>query len=289
MANMAQIPLDHQSLFSRRVLDRNLPVSPVPEAHQRLLSDWAMAIRDGSLRRRSEQQIRGPFIEKFFVKLLGYQPFGSGNAAYTVSEEARTGTGSADLALGHFGPATHKVVAPVELKGADTPNLDISLPGRHKSPVQQVWEYAMDTPHAKFLVLSNMLEIRLYAVGYTRRVYERFDLLELADDPAQYHRFMRVLGADQLLGGFTAQLLDESIRREQEITRALYADYKRWRIHLIAALADANGMDPGAMIAPSQKLLDRVLFVAFAQQRALLPPHTLEDVHNGGSASIHRN
>ncbi len=243
-----------------------------------------MAIRDGSLRRRSEQQIRGPFIEKFFVKLLGYQPFGSGNAAYTVSEEARTGTGSADLALGHFGPATHKVVAPVELKGADTPNLDISLPGRHKSPVQQVWEYAMDTPHAKFLVLSNMLEIRLYAVGYTRRVYERFDLLELADDPAQYHRFMRVLGADQLLGGFTAQLLDESIRREQEITRALYADYKRWRIHLIAALADANGMDPGAMIAPSQKLLDRVLFVAFAQQRALLPPHTLEDVHNGGSA-----
>lgn len=284
MAPMAQIPLDHQSLFSRRVLDKNLPVSPVPEAHQRLLSDWAMAIRDGSLRHRSEQQIRGPFIEKFFIKLLGYRPFGSGSAEYTVSEEARTGAGSAGSALGHFGPTMHKIVAPVELKGANTPNLDISLPGRHKSPVQQVWEYAMDTPHAKFLVLSNMLEVRLYAVGYTRRVYERFDLLELADDPAQYHRFMRVLGADQLLGGFTAKLLDESVRREQEITRALYVDYKRWRIQLITALAHANGMGPGTLIAPSQKLLDRVLFVAFAQQRALLPPNTLQDVHSGGSA-----
>ena len=80
MAPVAQIPLDHPSLFSRRVLDRSLPASPVPEAHQRLLIDWANAVHDGSLRHRSEQQIRGPFIEKFFVKLLGYRPFGSGSA-----------------------------------------------------------------------------------------------------------------------------------------------------------------------------------------------------------------
>lgn len=281
---MAQIPLDHQSLFSRRVLDRNLPTTAVPEAHKKLLTEWASAIRDGSLRRRTERQIRGPFIEKFFVKLLGYQPFGSGSASYTVSEEAKTGAGSADLALGRFGPDAHQVLAPVELKAADTPNLDISMPGRHKSPVQQVWEYAMDTPHAKFLVLSNMLEVRLYAVGHTRRVYERFDLLDLADDPAVYHRFMRALSADQLLGGHTAKLLDESSRIEQEITRSLYTDYKRWRVQLITALSHANDLEPSRLIAPSQKLLDRVLFVAFAQQRGLLPRNTLQDVHNGGSA-----
>ena len=281
---MAQIPLDHQSLFSRRVLDKNLSQESVPAVHQQLLSEWAEAIRDGSLRRRSEQQIRGPFIERFFVKLLGYRPFGSGSAPYTVSEEARTGAGSADAALGHFGPDGDTVVAPVELKGADSPNLDISMPGRQKSPVQQVWEYAMDTPHAQFLVLSNMLEIRVYAVGYTRRVYERFDLLDVADDPAEYHRLMRVLSADQLLGGHTASLLDESAKREREITRELYADYKRWRIQLITALAHANDLAPGALIGPSQKLLDRVLFVAFAQQRGLLPANTLQDVHHSGSA-----
>ena len=281
---MAQIPLDHLPLFSRRVLDKNLSQEAVPAVHQQLLSEWAATIRDGSLRRRGEQQIRGPFIERFFVKLLGYLPFGSGSAPYTVSEEARTGAGSADAALGHFGPAGDTVVAPVELKGADTPNLDISMPGRQKSPVQQVWEYAMDTPHAKFLVLSNMLEIRVYAVGHTRRVYERFDLLDVADDPAEYHRLMRVLSADQLLGGHTASLLDESTKREREITRELYADYKRWRIQLITALAHANDLAPGALIGPSQKLLDRVLFVAFAQQRGLLPANTLQDVHHSGSA-----
>jgi hypothetical protein len=261
---MAQIPLDHQPLFSRRVLDKSLPTSAIPEHHKSLLDAWAQAIRDGSLRHRSEQQARGPFIEKFFVRLLGYRPFGHGSTEFTVSEETRTGSGSADLALGHFGPGFGKVLAPVELKGADTPNLDISMPGRQKSPVQQVWEYAMDTPHAKFLVLSNMLEIRLYAVGYTRRVYERFDLLDLADDAAEYHRFMRVLSADQLLGGHTASLLDESVKRELEVTRSLYADYRRWRIQLITALAQANDLDPGALNAPSQKLLDRVLFRLYA-------------------------
>lgn len=276
---MAQTPPDHQALFNARLLERVLPQAPVPPAHQQLLDEWAEAIRSGAIRQRSEQQIRGPFIQKFFVEMLGYVPFASASE-FTVTHEARTGTGSADVALGRFGAQGDEVVAPVELKGADTPNLDIMMPGRQKSPVQQVWEYAMDTPNCKFLVLSNMLEIRLYAVGHTRRVYERFDLLEVADNPRHYHRLLLLLGADQLLGGGTAQLLDESARVEKEITRALYQDYKSWRIQLITELAQANAREPGALIAPAQKLLDRVLFVAFAQQRGLLPANTLQDVHH---------
>lgn len=280
---MAQIPLDHQTLFNPRLLERQLGSDPVPEHHQQLLSEWAATIRDGSIRTRSERQIRGTFVQRFFVTLLGYQPFG-GTSQFTLTEEARAGTGSADVALGHFSAQGDEVVAPVELKGPGTSNLDIMMPGRHKSPVEQVWEYAMDVPGAKFLVLSNMLEIRLYAVGHTRRVYERFDLLEVAQNPREYHRLLLVLGADNLLGGRTGRLLDESAQVEKEITRQLYADYKNWRIQLIVALAHANDLTPGELIAPSQKLLDRVLFIAFAQQRGLMPLNTLQEVHNSGSA-----
>lgn len=279
---MAHTPLDHQPLFNRRLLERRLSGEPVPGHHQQLLTEWAAAIRDGSVRGRGERQLRGTFIQRFFVTLLGYQPFGSA-ADFTVTEEARAGTGSADLALGRFSARAAEVIAPVELKGPDTPNLDLVMPGRHKSPVQQLWEYAMDMPGARFLVLSNMLEIRVYAVGHTRRVYERFDLLQLAQDAREYHRLLLVLGADNLLGGHTARLLEESAQAEKEITRQLYADYRRWRIELIAALAQANDLPPGALIAPAQKLLDRVLFVAFAQQRGLLPANTLQDVHRSGS------
>jgi hypothetical protein len=152
--------------------------------------------------------------------------------------------------------------------------------------VQQAWEYAMDLPNCKFVLLSNMLEIRLYAVGHTRRVYERFDLLEVAEHPAHYQRLMLLLGADNLLSGRTLALLNESGQIEKQITRELYADYKRWRIQLITALAQANDLAPGALITPAQKLLDRVLFVAFAQQRGLLPADTLKSVNNSSGWAV---
>ena len=276
---MAQQPLDHQALFNARLIARSLTTVATPPAHQQLLDDWADTIRSGAIRGRSEQQIRGSFTQKFFVELLGYTAFGSATH-FTMGDENFVGKCRADIVLGHFGPNGDQVIAPVELKGADTPNLDVTMPGRYKSPVQQAWEYAMDTPNCKFLLVSNMLEIRLYAVGHTRRVYERFDLVEVADHPQHYQRLMLLLGADNLLGGRTAALLAESGQIEKQITRELYADYKRWRIQLITALAQANDLLPGALITPAQKLLDRILFVAFAQQRGLLPPNTLKSVHN---------
>lgn len=87
---------------------------------------------------------------------------------------------------GYFTGQHRRVVAPVELKGGDTQNLDAIMPGRHKSPVQQAWEYANDTRDCQWVLLSNMLEIRLYAVSHTRQVYERWDILDLADSDAEY-------------------------------------------------------------------------------------------------------
>jgi N-6 DNA Methylase/TaqI-like C-terminal specificity domain len=282
---MAQSPLDHQTLFNARLLARSVIAAPVPEAHQQIVDDWAVEIRSGAIKRRSEQQIRAAFTEKFFIQLLGYQRFGSGQA-FTLADESYVGKGRADVMLGQFSTQGDVGMVPVELKGADTTNLDVMMPGRYKSPVQQAWEYAMDLPHCKFVMVTNMLEIRLYAVGYTRRVYERFDLADLASSPQQYQRLMLLLGASNLLGGRTAELLTESALIEKQITRELYADYKRWRIQLITALAQTNAMAPGELITPSQKLLDRVLFVAFAQQRGLLPAGTLASVHNSSGWAV---
>lgn len=276
---MAPSPLDHPALFNARLLKRSVLDEPTPPAHQRILNDWAETIRSGAIRQRSEQQIRGAFTHQFFIWLLGYQAFGAGTD-YTLADENHIGKGRADVVLGRFGPKGDQLCVPVELKGADTPNLDVMMPGRYKSPVQQAWEYAMDLPDCKFLVLSNMLEIRLYAVGHTRRVYERFDMLDLAASSYEYQRFRLLLSAEHLLGGRTLTLLSESGLIEKQITRELYADYKRWRIQLISALAHANDLAPGALITPAQKLLDRILFVAFAQQRGLLPADTLKSVNS---------
>lgn len=276
------MPSLHAPLFNRRFLNQRAATHPAPPEHKKALCDWADAIRSGALRKLKESEVRGPFIQRFFVEILGYRPFGSGTE-WTITTEKRTGSGSADAALGHFNNAAKTVVAPVELKGADTPDLDAIMPGRYKSPVQQVWEYAMDTPGCQFLLVSNMLEFRLYAVGHTRQVYERFDILELADSDAAYQRFRLLLSAENLLGGATEKLLSESGQAEKAITQKLYRDYKTWRISLLLALMQSNAREAEAMIEPAQKLLDRVLFVAFAEDRGLLPSKSLEQ------ASKHRD
>ncbi|MDP2825778.1 MAG: TaqI-like C-terminal specificity domain-containing protein [Sulfuritalea sp.] len=266
--------LFHQPLFNQRFLAQRAASQPTPPEHKRLLHDWAATIRNGSIRGQKESELRGPFIQRVFVELLGYRPFGSGSE-WTLNNEKRTGSGSADTALGFFGSAGKKVIAPVELKGADTPDLDAIMPGRHKSPVQQVWEYAMDTPGCQFLLVSNMVEIRLYAVGYTRQVFERFEILELADSDAAYQRFRLLLSAERLLSGETTKLLRESALAEKEITQKLYRDYKTWRINLLIALMQSTGRPAEELIEPVQKLLDRVLFIAFAEDRGLLPSKSL--------------
>ena len=271
--------LFHSPLFNQALLKKRLPTQPAPAEHKKILHDWAAAIRDGSLHKQKEVSIRGPFIRKFFVELLGYKPFGEGGAEWTVHEEQQTGPGSADAALGYFTPHGWRVVAPVELKGGDTQNLDAIMPGRHKSPVQQAWEYANDTKDCQWVLLSNMLEIRLYAISHTRQVFERWDILDLADSDAEYQRFQLLLGADNLLGGRTAQLLKDSAGADKEITQSLYRDYRQWRQTLIIALAQSNPGRPFTeIIEHAQTILDRVLFVAFAEDRELLPAHTLAQV-----------
>lgn len=274
-------PLNHQPLFNARLITRSCAADAVPLAHQQILRDWSETIGNKSIYQQKEQHIRNAFVQKIFCEVLGYSTFGS-SGGYTLADEKYVGKGRVDVVLGRFGnnnPQDDQILVPFELKGADTPDLDVMMSGRFKSPVQQVWEYAMDVPNAKFLLLTNMLEIRLYAVGHTRRVYERFDLLEIANNPAEYHRFQLLLSVNNLLGGRTLELLNESGAIEKQITRELYADYRRWRVQLIIALAQSNDLEPKVLIAPVQKLLDRILFVAFAQQRGLLPAGTLKSVH----------
>lgn len=275
--------LFRQPLFNARLLRKKLPLAPTPPRHKQILHDWAAAIRDGSLARQKESAVRGVFLQRLFHEVLGYQPFGGNPTAWSIEEEARLGPGSADAGLGEFSNAGKRIIAPVELKGADTRDLDAIMPGRHKSPVQQAWEYAMDTPGCRFVVLSNMVEIRLYAIGHTRQVYETWNLLDVADQDGEYQRLRFLLGADNLLSGATAKLLVESQDADKEITRRLYADYKTWRVNLIVALAQGNNLPFRDILHHAQTILDRVLFIAFAEDRELLPEHTLVECYR------HRN
>ena len=264
------------NLFNRKTLKRHIKADPIPSDHLAALEAWAELISSGRIERLKETALHGQFASKIVEGVLGYHG-PTGGADYNVSTEQNILRGSVDLALGRFGGKTPDIVAPFELKGADTRDLDAIMPGRNKSPVQQAWEYAMNARGVKWVLVSNLIELRFYGFGEGTSAYEEFRLDQLTD-PKEYARFMLLLSAENLLSGRTADLLKESRREDKDITDSLYQDYKDLRLKLLSAIQDADAeIAPLDAIALAQKILDRVLFIAFAEDTGLLPDNTLEN------------
>ena len=262
-----------QPLFSPKLIKARFAAQPIPEAHRDALQQWADSLKAG-LGRIKEESIRPAFLQRFFVDILGYQLMGG--LVWTLHHETNAAAGSADACLGTFTDGQRQVVAPFELKGPKTTNLEALMPGRHKSPVQQAWEYANDLPGSQFVLVSNCDEIRLYALGYGRAVYESWTAAELLD-PWRYASFTGLLSARNLLSGATQDLLKANALQEREITQALYSDYKTLRQELILGLHHLNPLVVFAdLVRHAQKLIDRLLFIAFAESRGLLPLGSIE-------------
>ncbi|SOE01784.1 Eco57I restriction-modification methylase domain-containing protein [Caenispirillum bisanense] len=261
-------------LFNRKTLKRQIQAAAIPPDHLATLNEWAELIRSGRIEKLKETALREDFGSKIVRGILGYRGPSSG-ASYTVSTEQAILGGSVDLALGRFGGTTPDIVAPFELKGAKTRDLDAIMPGRNKSPVQQAWEYAMNARGVKWVLVSNMVELRLYGFGEGTQAYETFRFDQLTD-PAEYSRFMLLLSEENLLSGRTLDLLKQSREEDKDITDSLYRDYKKLRLDLLGAVQTAD-KSIGSLdaIAIAQKILDRVLFIAFAEDTGLLPDNTL--------------
>ena len=262
------------NLFNRKTLARHIKPASLPEDHLAALEAWAELIRDGRIYSLKEVALHGQFTSKIVEGVLGYHG-PAGGAEYTVATEQTILRGSVDLALGRFGGKKPEILAPFELKGADTRDLDAIMPGRNKSPVQQAWEYAMNARGVKWVLVSNYIELRLYGFGEGTAAYESFRLDQLTNSD-EYARFMLLLSAENLLSGRTLDLLKESRREDKDITDKLYRDYKALRLQLLGAVQEADDtIEALDAIALAQKILDRVLFIAFAEDTGLLPDNTL--------------
>ena len=83
-----------------------------------------------------------------------------------------------------------------------------------------------------------------------------------------------------LLGVVTDALLRETDSAYKDVIDDLYQQYKAMRERLVAFLTGSSEgpkLATLAAIEPAQKILDRILFIAFAQRNGLLPDRLLED------------
>jgi len=301
MSNSSSFALFHRKTLNQALRNFVFPAD-LASRHQ-VIAQWITTLQQGTLDEIKEVSLHGQFLNDIFQQVLDYRSVIQGggrvweiHAEQTVSD----GGGAADGALGLFTAAENKqgkvklqgrIIAPIELKGARN-DLDRPAAGRRESAVDQGWRYANYTADCNWVIVSNYRELRLYQTRKTPAYYEQFLLTDLADIE-RFRQFYFLLcrqnflpvSDDMKAASRIDRLLQESNEAQEEITKQLYQEYKQVRLDLVhhfsrnkPATAIANW--DGAVIEQAQKVLDRILFIAFCEDRGLLPPKTISKAHD---------
>jgi len=272
-------PLFIQAYLKKKSQDWRLEDGRCKRAHEIILK-WADLESRGVLQIQTESNVEAEFLTQVFGEALGYTLFSEGQTQWNLKPKFRLNDQTADAAIGFF--EAHREVTPravIELKGP-TVNVDRDkFNGR--TPVRQCWDYLAEVPDCPWGIVSNMVSFRLYHRGQTTRVYELFTLQDLRRWEA-FLQFYCVLERGGLLPAGVGQvaradeLLEKSQRRQREVGDELYSDYHDNRLRLIRHLTGPDHEKPlDVAIRMAQKLVDRIIFVAFCQDRELLPPKSL--------------
>jgi hypothetical protein len=244
------------------------------------LTHWAELLASGRADTFNEQEILPDFLTDFFWGLLGYTRPADGGERYTISREKHVEVDGkfADAVLGRFGPPKDEFIIVVEGKGPRDP-LDRPFAGRRMSAVDQAYRYAINLP-CDWIVVTSIRQTRLYYKGTDQHTYERFDTEKLAGDDALLKKFVFLLGAERVVPAtgrcHLYELLSTSEKVGRQLTKDFYLRYADIRHVAYERLATENAsVARHEILACTQKLLDRVLFCAFSEDRGLLPPGTI--------------
>ena len=104
--------------------------------------------------------------------------------------------------------------------------------------------------------------------------YTEFNLFTLTEK--EFELLYICFSYESIAKGLPKQIKDESVSQEALITKKLYKDYSDFKHELYHNLVKLNPQyEPLELFKRSQKLLDRFLFIFFAEDRQLLPTNLI--------------
>ena len=212
--------------------------------------------RQAEIRKMKEEEFKPRFLPELFGDCLGYTIRPDEGFNFTVEHKNVDDAKKADAAILDGG----KTVGVVEVKGTDTTDL--------AKAAAQAFGYKNHQPDARYVVVTNFEKLRFYVDNAV--AYEEFDLFRL--DRAGFERLWLCLAWTSVRDGLPLRLKAASVSAEDQITKRLYADYSAFRTALFADIRVRNPRhEPLPLFKKTQKLIDRFLFILFAEDRGLLP------------------
>ena len=218
-----------------------------------------------NIRNSKEEQFQEGFLRELFVKLLGYTLNPTPNFNLTTEYKNIKDSKKADGAI----IFNDLVKAVIELKGTNTTDLG-------KIEVQ-AFGYKNNQPHCVYVITSNFEKLRFYIDNAIEHI--EFNLFTLTK--TDFEILYLCLSSESIEKGIPKKVKEESLSQEDTITKKLYQDYSLFKRELHQNLVSLNPQfDSLTLFKKSQKLLDRFLFLFFAEDRQLLPPNSVRLVLN---------
>ena len=214
-----------------------------------------------------EEVFQAKFLEKIFVDCFGYKSqYDSAEEGNLFFEQKNTSNSKkADGAIKKDG----EVIAIIELKSTKTKNLD--------DVKEQAFGYYTNNSKCEYVITSNFNKLRFYIER--NEDYLEFDLFNI--DKEEFKLLWLCLDSKNLLEGKPKEIKNKSLISEENITKKLYQDYSTFRQELFNDLVENNQtVEKRVILNKTQKLLDRLLFILFSEDRGLLPANSISEIIN---------
>lgn len=251
------------SLFQKSVLNKYLKAQDqqsVDEAYSKFVDYFHNATRQQNIRDSKEEQFQEGFLRELFVKILGYTLNPEPDFNLTTELKNEKGAKKTDGAI----LKDDKALAVIELKGTDTKDLD--------KVNNQAFQYKNNHSDCIYVVTSNFEKLRFFIHNAVEHI--EFNLFTLTKE--EFSILWLCLQSDNLIGNTPLKAKEESIVVEENITKTLYKDYSSFKHELWQNVCKNDPeKDQLLLFKKTQKLLDRFLFIFFAEDSGLLPPNSI--------------
>ncbi|MDA3817855.1 MAG: N-6 DNA methylase [Prolixibacteraceae bacterium] len=253
------------SIFQKSVINNHLSQldkEQVDKAFEKFIENYSFS-KIAEIQKMKEEEYQDGFLRDIFVDVFGYTLKPADN--YNLAREFKNQTDGkkADGAI----LKNDKAIAVIELKSTKTKDLT--------NVTQQAFNYKNNQPECKYVITSNFQKLRFY-IDYSNE-YEEFDLFNLPKD--NFQLLYLLLQKDSILTDLPLKLKTKTKFHEENISDKLYKDYSSFKYKIYNNLVKNNPQyDKLTLFKKSQKFLDRLLFVFFAEDTGLVPPNAISKI-----------
>jgi hypothetical protein len=216
-----------------------------------------------NIRATKEEQYQYGFLDDLFVKVLGFTLNPTPDYNLIAEQKNTADSRKADGAILREG----EVIGVIELKSTQTRIMD--------KIVDQAFGYKHSHPACRYVITSNFETLRLYID--TSDAYEEFDLFDM--DEERFALLYALLSYESIMGDVPLTLKHQSKLQEENISNELYRKYAGLRTQMFDNLLQRNPqIDRAVLLTKTQTILDRMVFIFFAEDRGILPPNTIASI-----------